>query len=353
MAAIIEREPEPLAVLDPMLPGAIPAIVNRCLRKRPEERYESTETLVRALKGAATSVSKGVALVPTPRQEPSPPPAEVLPVVPADIEDPRDLRRRRMVEGFGWHLTSFVFTLFVFELLESVFVTMQIPKFWGLPFFMWFWGFWVIAHGVWSAPSAVGLLREHRRRRQPPPRIEAPPRPPAERLAASPVSTAVGLPPSFLAEVARVRALLERRDEQTRPQQIDEIDGIVRQVNDLAARARDLEEQTSASETAELEQTQREIEAKLEDAQLAQNRQLLDRQRQVIRSRLETIRKGQLAAERLRIRIDLAEHQIKQLRLDLSRSEASSLAAPELSSRLQFIRHEVDAREEVDEMFED
>jgi hypothetical protein len=40
---------------------------------------------------------------------------------------------------------------------------------------------------------------------------------------------------------------------------------------------------------------------------------------------------------------------VKQLRLDLSRAEASSGSVPELSSRLQDIRHEVDAAEKVDE----
>jgi hypothetical protein len=46
----------------------------------------------------------------------------------------------------------------------------------------------------------------------------------------------------------------------------------------------------------------------------------------------------------------VAEHQLKQLRLDLSRGAASSLDVPELSSRLRFIRDEVDAREEVAEI---
>jgi len=38
------------------------------------------------------------------------------------------------------------------------------------------------------------------------------------------------------------------------------------------------------------------------------------------------------------------------LRLDLSRGAASGLNVPELSSRLQFIRYEVDAKEEVEEI---
>jgi hypothetical protein len=54
--------------------------------------------------------------------------------------------------------------------------------------------------------------------------------------------------------------------------------------------------------------------------------------------------------DRLRVRRDLAEHQLKQLRLDLSRGAAVELDVPELSSRLQYIRHEVDAQEEVEEI---
>ncbi len=50
------------------------------------------------------------------------------------------------------------------------------------------------------------------------------------------------------------------------------------------------------------------------------------------------------------MRRDLAEHQLKQLRLDLSRGAAGGLDIPELSSRLQFIRYEVDAQEDIDEM---
>jgi hypothetical protein len=54
--------------------------------------------------------------------------------------------------------------------------------------------------------------------------------------------------------------------------------------------------------------------------------------------------------QRLRVRRELAEHQLKQLRLDLTRDAAVQLDVPELSSRLEYIRHEVDAREEVEEI---
>jgi hypothetical protein len=60
--------------------------------------------------------------------------------------------------------------------------------------------------------------------------------------------------------------------------------------------------------------------------------------------------KAMRVLQRLRVRREMAEHQVKQLRLDLSRGAAVGLDVPELSSRLQYIRHEVDAREEVEEI---
>ena len=69
-----------------------------------------------------------------------------------------------------------------------------------------------------------------------------------------------------------------------------------------------------------------------------------------MQGREEAIAKAVRVLERLRVRREVAEHQLKQLRLDLSRGAASGLDLPELSSRLQFIRDEVDAREEVAEI---
>jgi len=69
-----------------------------------------------------------------------------------------------------------------------------------------------------------------------------------------------------------------------------------------------------------------------------------------VQGREEAIAKAVRVLERLKVRREVAEHQLKQLRLDLSRGAASGLDVPELSSRLQFIRYEVDAREEVKEI---
>jgi eukaryotic-like serine/threonine-protein kinase len=50
LTAIIEDQPKPIAPLNPKVPAAIEAIVQRCMSKKPEKRYESTQELVRELK---------------------------------------------------------------------------------------------------------------------------------------------------------------------------------------------------------------------------------------------------------------------------------------------------------------
>jgi hypothetical protein len=69
----------------------------------------------------------------------------------------------------------------------------------------------------------------------------------------------------------------------------------------------------------------------------------------VLENRHRAIDKALWLLDRMRVRRSLAEHQLKQLRLDLSQAEARRMDAPELSSRILDIRHEVDAIDEVDE----
>jgi hypothetical protein len=151
-------------------------------------------------------------------------------------------------------------------------------------------------------------------------------------------------------EGARVRALIEQRGGSEAPRLIGEVDRILKLTADLAARQADLEEQTSDRERAALAAAVAQAQARLDRAELEQDRRLFERQLEVVRGREEAIAKAVRVLERLRVRSEMAEHQLKQLRLDLSRGAASGLDLPELSSRLQFIGYEVDAREEVEEL---
>ena len=131
---------------------------------------------------------------------------------------------------------------------------------------------------------------------------------------------------------------------------VAEVDRIVALMADLAARRADLEEQTSDAERDALARSEAEAQRLMEHASRVEDRRLFERQLAVLRQREEAIAKAVRVRERLRVRQEMAEHQLKQLRLDLSRGAAVALAVPELSSRLQSIRHEVDARQEVEEM---
>lgn len=62
LAAIIEDEPQPATSLNRKVPHALDAIIRRCLRKDPEERYASTDDLVRELKEKREHFS-GIGLV--------------------------------------------------------------------------------------------------------------------------------------------------------------------------------------------------------------------------------------------------------------------------------------------------
>jgi len=50
LAAIIGEEPEPARLWNPKVPTALNAIIQRCLRKNPDDRYASTDQLARELK---------------------------------------------------------------------------------------------------------------------------------------------------------------------------------------------------------------------------------------------------------------------------------------------------------------
>jgi hypothetical protein len=253
------------------------------------------------------------------------------------LDDPRDAARMRVIRGVVGHFTGFFITSVVMYATQGHF-----------PFWLAIWGAVLAMQALSAAPAAWTLLRRRRVEGGP---VAVGPALPAPEPAALPSPAGPARVPTAVAqEAARVRALIEQRGGSDTPRLLAEVDGILKLTAELAARQADLEEQTSDRERAALATAVGEARARLDRAELMQDRRLFERQLEVLQGREEAIAKAVRVLERLRVRREVAEHQLKQLRLDLSRGAASGLDVPELSSRLQFIRYEVDAKEEVEEI---
>jgi serine/threonine protein kinase len=408
LAAVIEREAEPLRRLRPDAPEALEAIVSRCLRKQPALRFEKTEELsaqVASLADSSRMSSLGVPPPPLPASLPSAISGELVstgtPSSPAryhvqtvaglgsdsgdgkvvvfdeeqlarkirdgkltgvelvrrddeerwqplfesrvfrrevpNAGDPREAARWRALRTVGGHFGAFV----------TVSATMFFVQ-GELPFWLGIWGVMLALQTVKAAPTLIGLLRGRREENGSPVVVQALPAEPPRQL--SPAAGATGVSSPIAQEAARVRVLIAERGGTDVSSLLAEVDRIVALTADLAARTADLEEQTNESERAALGRSADEARHLLERESRVEDRRLYERQLAVVRQREEAIAKAMRVLDRLRVRREMAEHQLKQLRLDLSRGAAVTLAVPDLSSRLQSIRHEVDARQEVEEL---
>jgi serine/threonine protein kinase len=407
LASIIENEPPPLSSANPRPPSGLEAVVERCLSKDPAARYQDTRELARALKSLPSSGPKSA------RQEVLPPVPSLQKGIGAAAGDFRSaleevqlelrrsfrdrvyhldsgkrvralsewrLRKRLRQNRYsgvelvrregeeGWvplhetrifkeevpHLGSsmalaerrramgFLQHLAVFSTFGvAMYVTTD-----HVPFWMGFWAVGLAAQAVRSLPSVASLFRAPRLAAAPSPALD-------EGNKRGGVDPEELLSSGFRDEVSRVRELLERREgegeSKAKHELLDELDGIVARMKDISAKERDLEEQTSPEERDRLEKAEKDARRRSEETSSSRDRKLYERQIEVVRRRRETIDKALAVLERLRVRQDVTEHQVKQLRLDLSRAAAASAKVPELSSRLQDIRHEVDATEDVDE----
>ena len=384
LAAVIERDPEPLGRRRPDAPAELNSLVSRCLQKDPEKRFAKTDDLAAELAGIASrsrSVTQPRAVsveVMPPARPPRQRPAMYhlqegdkvrtyeeddlaerirkgklsgmelvrredeeswLPLFETRVYrlevpnagDPRSVARSRSLHALFGHFSGFFITGVVMYSIQG-----------HLPFWMAIWGAVLAMQVLGSGPALWSLWRRQQIPASPVPQL-GPPATAAPLLApaAAPAASVVAQ------EAARVRALIQQQGGQEAPRLIAEVDNILRMTGELADRQADLEEQTSDQERASLAAAIAEARGRLERAELAPDRRLFERQLEVLQGREEAIAKAMRVLERLRVRRDLAEHQLKQLRLDLSRGAASGLDVPELSSRLQFIRYEVDAREEV------
>jgi hypothetical protein len=395
LAAVIEREAEALGRLRSGVPVALEALVARCLQKDPERRFAKTDELAAGM-AALAGRSRSGSLAPPISVEvlPSPPAPQHraepggasglyhvqtgdkvrdydeaklvalirrgrltgMELVRRDGEDlwqplfeskvyrreiptsgdPRAAARARLLRGIAGHFSGFFITSVVMYATQGHF-----------PFWLAIWGAVLAMHALRAAPEAWTLFSRVGSGGDPGAlgagRAAQAPQLPAQAASAAASSTVAQ-------EAVRVRALIEQRGGSEKARLLADVDAILKQTSALAAREADLEEQTSERERAAVATAVTEARARLERADLAQDRRLFERQLEVVQGRVEAIAKAVRVLERLRVRREVAEHQLKQLRLDLSRGAAGGLDVPELSSRLQFIRYEVDAREEVAEI---
>jgi len=378
LASIIENTPLPIGSLNPGIPHGLDRIVNRCLSKDPAGRYPDTRDLARELKsisptdvppvpmdapvrgalrdvrvelrrafaddvyqldseGRVRTVSEsrlrgrlrqnrysGLEMVKRDGDEVWVPLHEtrIFREEVPERSDPASWAAKRRVAQFAQHVGIYLTFGLVFY-----FKTGEVP------FWMGFWAIGLVVQAIGAVPAAFSLFRSRK----------------SLGAGVKPQAHEDLLSDGFRDEVRRVRELLERRGGEGTSALLKEIDRIVEKMRDLASKRRDLEEQTGFAERQRLEKIEREAAIRLEGAAGARARNLYEKQLEVVRQRRQAIDKALAVLEHLRVRQDVAEHQVKQLRLDLSRAEASTGSIPELSSRLQDIRHEVDAAEKVDE----
>jgi hypothetical protein len=385
LAAVIERDAEPLRRLRPDAPPALEALVARCLQKDPARRFARTDDLAAEL-AALADRSRSGALAPAVSVEVLP--SAAAPSAPAvyhvqkgdrvrdydetklvalirkgsltgmelvrrddeeawrplfdsrvyrrevpTVGDRRDAARRRMLQSLIGHFSGFFITAVAMYVTQGHF-----------PFWLQIWAAVLAMHGLRTAPEAWALFS--RRRTLAEGSAQGAPASAQERQLPS-AADAAGAPSTIVREAARVRALIDERGGSEKARLLADVDAILTLTSELAARQADLEEQTSDRERAAVAAAVTEARARLDRAELPQDRRLFERQLEVVQGREEAIAKAVRVLDRLRVRREVAEHQLKQLRLDLTRGAASGLDVPELSSRLQFIRYEVDAKEEV------
>jgi hypothetical protein len=242
---------------------------------------------------------------------------------------PRDAARRRDVQGFVGHLSGWVITAGVMAALGSWF-----------PFWLWIWAVFLAMHGAKVAPSAVALLGSGQLFEPGgPPRPARLPEPRAGRIEPGPGGRA-----PLAAKADRIRALLRERTGDEAERLARELEALVAALQEIARRRADLEAQLSPDELRGLKSARDEATRRLESADNGQDRELFERELEAIDQRYEAVRHAQRTLARLQSQERVVEHQLEQLRLDLSQAKAREVAVPDLAERVEAIRLEAGRR---------
>ena len=209
-------------------------------------------------------------------------------------------------------------------------------------------------------PRAVlaGTLRPTRRRADVPPTIHdaivrAVSHDPADRFdGIAQMLAAFGPLPTSDDEIASltaaIRRLLAKRGNPDDQPIIEALAGIERTVAELDARAESLGSQVDPATEDQLGRELADATAQRDAATDAAGRRLRAQQVQSLQSRLDGIARARETVDHLRTRRRIAQNQLAQLHLDLSRAEAADAPLPDLTGPLEELRFHVDAAEEVE-----
>lgn len=277
------------------------------------------------------------------------------------VGDPRDHARRRMARGFGAHLV--IYGLVVSFVLGG---PLSIP---GV-----IWGLFLLGHASRALPVVWSLVREGKLLPGGDQATALPPAPtgsPAATGSALPTASASALPPASVpagaepdsttaprrdgpqgpvqADLEGVRALIDRRPELDTGLS-DELERMAQSIAQIDRRIDTLRSLLDQDDAASLAEQHEHAQRARDEATLPEDRALRQRQIEVIEQRQAGQQRARSTLKRLELRRDLAAQQVRQLHLDLVRAEADQVEPEDLDRRLEQIRLEAEAAEEVENL---
>jgi hypothetical protein len=249
--------------------------------------------------------------------------------------DPRDAARWRLLRNFGAHLALWVIICWV----------ISFPWSGGWHWWKWLWGVFVAIHGARALPTALALWREGKLlpwKRSP----AAVPEPGTTSAPAEAPQQPVATP--FEEEIERLRALMSQQAGAAAAGLMKRLDQLATAARQLAAREAAIEAKIAPTRKRELDQAEQQTRRRAAGAKTDLERDLCDQELEAIEERRQAMDGARQALEPLRSRRNVAAHQLEKLRLDLDGAEARALRLPDLSTRIDEIRIEAEAMEEVE-----
>ena len=147
---------------------------------------------------------------------------------------------------------------------------------------------------------------------------------------------------------AAVRRLLARRQGQEASEMLGVLDSIESAVAELDAKAALLASQSGREVADQIDRELQSARKTLEDTDDDKDRTLLRQQITALELRRSGLDRADEVLARLRTRRSVAETQLKQLHLDLTRAEVGETPLPDLTGPLAELRFQVDAAQEVE-----